>query len=266
MNNTRTRRATADDLAAANLLCRDPGLHDHLQGAAARDADVVGHAMDTWAPHAASLLDAGCGTGTLVAALSDRLTCLGIDVQPQLIAHARHAHPNCDFEVGELCTLDLGRTFDVITCLGNVLAYLHEPDELHAATAAMSRHAHPGTILVISTLVTPPPEAPASTALVATPRGPAEVTVQNRWDVDTQIATMTRLWTFADQQTETDIVHRRVHDLDALTTALASHGFQVRAAFDTLATTRNPPRGPSAFVIAQRPSADDGRTRRRPAR
>ncbi|RPF21486.1 class I SAM-dependent methyltransferase [Myceligenerans xiligouense] len=253
MSNARISPTTADDLAAANLLYRDPGLHDHLQGAATRDADVVHHAIDTWAPHAASLLDAGCGTGTLVAALSDRLTGLGIDLQPQLITHARAAHPGCDFEVDELCTLDLRCTFDVITCLGNVLAYLHEPDELHAATAAMSRHAHPGTIVVINTLITPPPEVPASTSLVATPRGPAQVTVQNRWDDDTRLATMTRRWAFTDGRTETDIVHRRVHDLNALTTALASNGFQVRAAFDTLPTTRNPPRGPSAFVIAQRP-------------
>ncbi|MBE1876617.1 class I SAM-dependent methyltransferase [Myceligenerans pegani] len=262
MNSTRTSPTIADDLAAANLLYRDPGMHDYLQGAATRDTDVVHHAVDTWASHAESLLDAGCGTGALVAALSDRLAGLGIDLQPQLIAHARHEHPGCDFEVGELCTLDLGRRFDVITCLGNVLAYLHEPEELDAATATMSRHARPGTIVVINTLITPPPAGPASTSCVATARGPVQVTVQNHWDDDAQVATMTRRWTFSGGRTETDLVHRRVHDLNALTAALTGHGFQVRTAFDTLATTRNPPRGPSAYIIAQRTGADPDQTRR----
>lgn len=256
----------AADLATANLLYRDPGLHDHLQGAATHDADVVGHAIDTWAPHAASLLDAGCGTGTLIAALSGRLTGLGIDLQPQLIAHARHAHPGCDFEIGELCTLNLKRTFDVITCVGNVLSYLHEPDELDAAAATMSRHAHPGTLVVLNTLIAPPPVSAAGTGRVATPQGPAQVTVHNHWDDDKQVATMTRRWAFPDGRTETDIVHRRVHHLDALTTTLTSHGFQLRAAFDTLATLRNPPRGPSAYVIAQRPGADPDHAWHRPAR
>lgn len=249
------RSETPQSLAAANLLYRDPGLHDYLQGPSTGDIDVINHALDLWAPEAATLLDAGCGTGTFVAGMSGRLRGLGVDLQPQLVDHARRRHPECSFEVGELCTLDLNRTFDVITCLGNVLSYLRELDELNAAATSIARHAHPGTVVVISTLITPPPTGPARTGRVDTPDGPAIVTVQNTWDDDAQLAVMARRWTFPDRRVETDVVRRRVHDLPTLIKVLTVHGFETRAAFDTLATRYENPQGPAAFVIVQKAQA-----------
>lgn len=94
----------------------------------ARDgADLHGEArmIDAMVPRGAAVLDAGCGPGRVgghLATLGHRVT--GVDLDPVLIEAAREDHPGAEWHVGDLSELDLpGRTFDVIVCAGNVMAF-----------------------------------------------------------------------------------------------------------------------------------------------
>ena len=68
-------------------------------------------------PEGVSILDAGCGTGFLLAALRPS-RAVGIDLSPKMIEVARAQHPGFDYVVGDIETPDLGKmvegTFDVI--------------------------------------------------------------------------------------------------------------------------------------------------------
>ena len=89
--------------------------------------DLHGEArlIDAMVPRGARILDAGCGPGRVgghLATLGHRV--LGVDLDPVLIAAAREDHPDAEWQVGDLSELDLpGRTFDVIVCAGNVMAF-----------------------------------------------------------------------------------------------------------------------------------------------
>jgi SAM-dependent methyltransferase len=98
----------------------------------AEGRDLAGEArlIDALAPRNARVLDAGCGPGR-VGAILHALghTVVGLDVDPVLIAAAKHDHPGPTWIVGDLAELDLPPNitadgFDVIVSAGNVMAFL----------------------------------------------------------------------------------------------------------------------------------------------
>jgi SAM-dependent methyltransferase len=95
---------------------------------AARGEDLAGEArlIDAMVHRGARVLDAGCGTGRVggrLAAAGHEV--VGVDLDPELIAEARTAHPGAGWLVGDLAELDLApATFDVIVCAGNVMTFV----------------------------------------------------------------------------------------------------------------------------------------------
>jgi SAM-dependent methyltransferase len=95
---------------------------------AARGEDLAGEArlIDAMVPRSARILDAGCGTGRVggqLAAAGHQV--VGVDLDPELIAEARTAHPGPTWLVGDLAELDLApAAFDVIVCAGNVMTFV----------------------------------------------------------------------------------------------------------------------------------------------
>jgi SAM-dependent methyltransferase len=66
-----------------------------------------------------SLLDIGCGYGSLAPHLPD-LRYVGIDIVPEMVAHARRVHPQREFRVQNVA--DCTDTFDWCVLLGVVNA------------------------------------------------------------------------------------------------------------------------------------------------
>ncbi|HEY4019380.1 MAG TPA: hypothetical protein VGM75_11880, partial [Pseudonocardiaceae bacterium] len=151
---------------------------------------------------------------------------MGVDLQAALLAHGRTVRPGLDLRVGDLRTVRLGRTFDLITCLGNVLAYLHTDTELDAAAATFAAHAHPGTVLAIHTLTTPPPAqaTPKTTRLQTATVRATVTTCAAEWDPARMIHTIRRTWEFADH-CETDHLVRRVTPIGQLYELLTAAGW-----------------------------------------
>lgn len=241
----------AQALASSNLLYRDPVMRDHFEVDAATTAAML---TDLVANHGGAgtqtLLDLGCGTGALAGAVADRFEYLGVDIQPWLIDHARRTYPDSRFETGDLLHHRVGRRFDLVVCLGNTLAYLHEPDELAAACSTFAAHTNPGGLLVLGTLVAPP-RAGRTEDTVPVPGGCAVVVAEASWDPSTQVATTTRTWRLPDNTTEVDLLVRKVHSLDVLAEALADVGLSTVEAFDRLDLRAQPVAGPHAYLVAQ---------------
>jgi SAM-dependent methyltransferase len=75
-------------------------------------------------PRGGSVLDLGCGIGiTSEIAARRAATVVGVDLSPRLIEFARTSVPNASFQVGDIVSIDIGRTFDVV-CLFDVVEHL----------------------------------------------------------------------------------------------------------------------------------------------
>ncbi|MFE5565088.1 class I SAM-dependent methyltransferase [Amycolatopsis japonica] len=197
------------NLAAHNIAYRRPDLYDALT----RDstaAETCQHLIDQYGTaDTGSVLDLGCGTARDLDRLAATHRCVGVDLQPALIEYARQRYPGLDLHIGDLRTVRLGTTFDVITCLGNTLAYLHHNNDIQAAFTTFAAHAHPGTLLAIVTQIAPTTAAPSRSRIDAAGVH-ADVTTEHNWDPRTQIATAHRTWQLDNGTTEHDLLERRV--------------------------------------------------------
>lgn len=107
---------------------------------AAEGHDLAGEArlLDAMLPPAARVLDAGCGTGRVGAALHQRgHTVVGVDADPVLIEAAEADHPGPRWLVADLTELDLAAAgeaepFDGAVLAGNVMVFLAPGTEADA--------------------------------------------------------------------------------------------------------------------------------------
>jgi SAM-dependent methyltransferase len=102
-----------------------------------------------------TLLDVACGTAAHAPYLRDDYAYEGLDLDAQMVALAQERFPNLPFHLGDMLDFDLGRRFDVVTCLFSSIAYVKTPQRLEQATATMARHVRPGGMLVIEPFVGP---------------------------------------------------------------------------------------------------------------
>lgn len=214
------------DLRSSNMFYRCPELYDEVNAETGRAvADSCAGLIAEYAAHARTVLDLGCGTGRELGHLAGRFRCVGVDVQPQLVEYARRRHPEVDVLAGDLRDFRLGRTMDVILCLGNTLAYLPDDDGLRAAFGTFATHAQAGTLLIVGTQLVPVERIEPRTARVETPGLRAEVTVRYEWNPGTRTNTMYRDWRRDDGRVHHDTIRRRVLDRDELERGLADAGF-----------------------------------------
>jgi len=115
---------------------------------AAAGDDVHGEASFIQSLGRRSVLDAGCGTGRVARELARRgLDVVGVDIDSAMLNTAREKAPQLDWRLGDLATIDLGRTFDCIVMAGNVMIFVTSGME-GTVLANLARHLTPGGLLV----------------------------------------------------------------------------------------------------------------------
>jgi SAM-dependent methyltransferase len=100
-----------------------------------------------------SVLDVGCGAGRLLEALSETISeCWGVDYLASNVAYARTTRPKLVIHRGDMRTIRLERTFDVVTCFGNALSYGLTDSDRGLTIETFGVHAHAGTLLMVDVL------------------------------------------------------------------------------------------------------------------
>lgn len=123
-----------------------------------RDKDYKGEAeyvhglIQSHSPGARSILNLGCGSGRHDRELvQNGYEITGVDLSEEMLASARNAAQHIsalDYVQGDVRTIRLERSFDVVISLFHVMSYQATNDELMAAFEAASCHLKPGGIFV----------------------------------------------------------------------------------------------------------------------
>ncbi|MFJ1542775.1 class I SAM-dependent methyltransferase [Micromonospora chalcea] len=129
---------------------------DRFRQLAAEGADLSGEArlLDALVPPGARVLDAGCGTGRVAAALAARgHDVVGVDADPTLVEAARADHPGPRFLVADLTELDLAaqgepEPFDAAVLAGNVMVFV-APGTERDVLARVAAHVRPDGLVVV---------------------------------------------------------------------------------------------------------------------
>jgi SAM-dependent methyltransferase len=100
----------------------------------------------------ASVLDVGCGTGSLALRLAERgYRVTGIDFSPAMIESARAKDRNgqVDWRTGDVTALALGLDFDAAVSVGDVLNHLPRLEDWEAAFRSIRGHLRSDGIAVV---------------------------------------------------------------------------------------------------------------------
>jgi ubiquinone/menaquinone biosynthesis C-methylase UbiE len=106
-------------------------------------------------PNARTLLDVACGTGKHLELLQEHFEVEGVDLDPDMLSIARKRLPGVPLHHGDMRELDLGRTFDVVTCLFSSIAYTRTVAELSRAIMNMARHLRAGGVHIVEPFFAP---------------------------------------------------------------------------------------------------------------
>lgn len=101
------------------------------------------------------LLDVACGTGRHLEHLAPQFEAEGLDLVPAFLEIARRRNPALAFHVGDMRAFDLGRTFDVVTCLFSAIGYLTTLGDVEQAAHTFHRHLVPGGLALVEPWFTP---------------------------------------------------------------------------------------------------------------
>ena len=97
-------------------------------------------------PH--DVLELGSGGGSFAWHLKPHFRLTLSDRSAQMLAVSRAANPECEHVQGDMRTLDLGRTFDLVL-IHDAIMYLTDEASLRAAFATAHRHCRPGGGFVV---------------------------------------------------------------------------------------------------------------------
>jgi SAM-dependent methyltransferase len=92
-----------------------------------------------------TLLELGCGGGSLASHFKNHFTLTLTDRSPQMLDVSRAVNPECEHIVGDMTTLDLGREFDRVF-VHDAIMYVTNRDALRAAMRTAYRHCRKGGV------------------------------------------------------------------------------------------------------------------------
>ena len=101
------------------------------------------------------LLDVACGTGGHIPYLGLHYQVEGLDLDGEMLAVARQRFPDVTFYQGDMRNFDLGKSYDVITCLFSAIAHTVTLDNLQQAFNTFYKHLKPGGVALVEGFIQP---------------------------------------------------------------------------------------------------------------
>jgi SAM-dependent methyltransferase len=98
---------------------------------------------------ARTLLELGSGGGNNASHLKARFACTLTDLSPEMLALSETLNPECEHLQGDMRTLRLGRTFDVVF-IHDAVSYLTTEDDLRRALETAAAHVRPGGVVILT--------------------------------------------------------------------------------------------------------------------
>jgi SAM-dependent methyltransferase len=97
---------------------------------------------------AETLLELGSGGGNNASHLKTRFRCTLTDISTEMLALSATLNPECEHLEGDMRTLRLGGTFDVVF-IHDAVTYLTTEEDLHRAIETAAVHVRPGGVVIL---------------------------------------------------------------------------------------------------------------------
>lgn len=96
------------------------------------------------------LLDLACGTGGHIPYWCDPYRVTGLDLSPEMLAHAICKFPDIEFHLDDMVDFVMGREFDALVCLYGSIGFVRTLENLNRALVTFAAHLKPGGVLCLT--------------------------------------------------------------------------------------------------------------------
>jgi SAM-dependent methyltransferase len=182
---------------------------------------------------AKTLLDLGCGGGHNDTWLKQTFAITGVDLSEPMLALARQLNPEVRYLTGDMRSIRLGETYDVVF-VGDAIDYMLTEDDLRAAFETAYAHMNPGGVFVTYAEETKKRFEQNKTKTITRQQDDMELTsIENYYDPDPQDTTyeMTFVYLIRDKgrlSVETDYHVMGLFEMATWIELLEEVGFEVR--------------------------------------
>jgi SAM-dependent methyltransferase len=123
----------------------------------AQEAEFIHQLIQDYAPKANQLLELGCGTGSHALLLAKQgYSIHGVDFSPEMLQQAcdrvsklpPELSSRLSFTAGDIRSVRLNQTFDVVLSLFHVISYQVSNEDLQSAFETVRAHLRPGGIFI----------------------------------------------------------------------------------------------------------------------
>jgi SAM-dependent methyltransferase len=199
---------------------------------------LLGATHDAATNRPTTLLELGCGGGSMAFHLKHHFTMTLTDVSAGMLEVCRAINTECEHVQGDMRSLDLGRQFDLVM-IHDAIAYMTDEASLRAAFRTAFRHLRPGGGAVIL------PDEVAETFVPETdcggedaPDGRGLRYLEWSYDPDPTDTTTTTVFAFLLRAADGSVTSEVDHHLNGLfprawwRSWLEAEGFQVTSRMD----------------------------------
>lgn len=197
-----------------------------------------------------SALDLACGTGILCELLhSSGIEAAGMDFSPGMIDIARQNNPKIHYDVADMITYCPNRQYDLVTCTGDALNHILDPDNVERIFENVFDYLSPGGYFIFDILNENEvhPGEPFELDFSDTVRAVFQITREN----EALIHLNTTVFENGVQQFH-EVITETVHDPELIHRMLYRCGFRVLRRDNTLLGAEER-RGTTWYFIAQKP-------------
>lgn len=131
-----------------------------------------------------TLLEVACGTGLHASIFQKYYQVEGLDLDAEMLAVASQNYPHIPFHQADMAEFDLGKQFDVITCLFSSIGYVKTKTRLQQAIRTMADHLLPGGVLLVEPWFSPEQWKPGRVSALFVDQPDIKVSRMNIGEVD----------------------------------------------------------------------------------
>lgn len=127
---------------------RFSGFYDAVMDDPVPRAQRVNDWVSRYLPQASSLLELGCGTGSILARITSVPVLTGLDLSPEMLAVALEKVPNARLVEADMKSFSLGERFDVVICVFDSLNHLLSFDDWQSMFEVVYQHLEDGGLFI----------------------------------------------------------------------------------------------------------------------
>jgi SAM-dependent methyltransferase len=122
--------------------------YDTLMGDGSTRSARILEAIDRFDIDANSLLELGCGTGSVLEGLGSISKLVGLDASSEMLSVAMQKVPSAELVLGDMTDFDLGAKFDVVACVYDTVNHLTTYEAWESLFESVARHLRPGGLFI----------------------------------------------------------------------------------------------------------------------